>query len=171
MRAATLVKILSLPPPASSLLLFQTTRSPLPRCSLIEHAQPRFRVRRLRMCTGWNDVNYLSRLDPFNFIARLKTVLLGDCSGYRDLVFRCDLCHFLPLTRTLSLLQLFVQYGLPTNFALQASIEPAKRVRTNQNGDTCPRILILPALETPPRSIIFFRWTQGHPKLIMRLHC
>ena len=106
MRAATLVKILSLPPPASSLLLFQTARSPVPRCSLIEHAQPRFRVGRRRMCTGWNDVNYLARLDPFNFIARLKTVLFGDSSGYSDLVFRCDFCHFLTLTRTLSLLQL-----------------------------------------------------------------
>src|SRR6185295_1209215 len=104
MRAATLVEILSLPPPASSLLLIQTARSPVPRSSLVEHAQPRFRVRRLRMGARWYDVNDLARLDPCNFIAGLKTVLFGNYSGYSDLVFRCDLCHFLTLARTLSLL-------------------------------------------------------------------
>src|SRR5580765_8245166 len=109
MRAATLVEILSLPPPASSRPLFQIARSPVPRSSLVEHAQPRFRVRRFRMCAGWNDVNDFAGLDPCNFIAGLKTVLFGDDSGYRDLEFRCDFCHFLTLARTLSLLQLFIQ--------------------------------------------------------------
>jgi hypothetical protein len=81
MRAAMLVEILSFPPPASGLLLFQTARPPVPRSSLVEHVQPRFRIRWLRMCTGRNDVNNLASFDPCNFIAGLKSMLFDDCSG------------------------------------------------------------------------------------------